>query len=245
MIYDYLIEVVRKKGAGYFVLLDPEKLPAHKLGEVIAAASEGGADAILVGGSTLCSGDFDDFASKVKAGSDLPVIIFPGGAYQISESVDAILFLSLISGRNPQYLIGEQVRAAPLIREYGLETIPVGYMLIESGNLTSVQFISNTLPIPREKIEVAVSHALAAEYMGMKMVYLDGGSGAKSSVPTNMIRAIKDAISIPIIVGGGITGPEEARLKVASGASFVVTGNITEKDPSMVKDFARAIHGNP
>lgn len=245
MIYDYLIEVVQKKGAGYFVLLDPEKLPAHKLGEVIAGASEGGADAILVGGSTLCSGDFDDFASKAKASSDLPVIIFPGGAYQISESVDAILFLSLISGRNPQYLIGEQVRAAPLIKEYGLETIPVGYMLIESGNLTSVQFISNTLPIPREKIEVAVSHALAAEYMGMKMVYLDGGSGAKSSVPTNMIKAIRDAVSIPIIVGGGITRPEEARLKVASGASFVVTGNITETDPSMVKDFARAIHGSP
>lgn len=224
------------------ILLDPEKLPLGSLGEVVSRASEGGVDAILVGGSTLYSGGFDAFVCAVKASSDLPVIIFPGGAYQISKSADALLFLSLISGRNPQYLIGEQVKAAPLLKKHGVETIPVGYMLIESGSLTSVQFISNTLPIPREKIEVAVSHALAAQYLGMKMVYLDGGSGARSSVPDEMIREIRDAVSIPILVGGGIRKPEEASRKVASGASFVVTGNVIEENPSMVKNFALAIH---
>lgn len=242
MVYDYLRKVVEEKGAGYLVLLDPEKLPLPELREVVSQISEGGADGILVGGSTLYSGDFEEFVSQVKARSELPVIVFPGGAYQISRSADAILFLSLISGRNPQYLIAEQVSAAPLLKKYGIETIPVGYMLIESGNPTSVQFISSTLPIPREKTEIAVSHALAAEYLGMRMVYLDGGSGARSSVPDEMIRAVRDAISVPIIVGGGIRNPEEASLKVASGASFVVTGSATEEEPSVVRDFARAIH---
>ena len=242
MVYDYLMEVVGKKGAGYLVLLDPEKLSLARVGEVVSQIWKGGADAILIGGSTLYSADFDAIVAEVKGNSERPVIIFPGGAYQISRHADALLFLSLISGRNPQYLIGEQVRAAPLIKRYGLETIPVGYMLIESGNLTSVQFVSNTSPIPRDKIELAKSHALAAQYLGMKMVYLDGGSGAKESVPTRMIKEIRDSIALPVIVGGGIRRPEEAREKVEAGADFVVTGNLIEENPAMVKDFAEAIH---
>lgn len=242
MVYDYLMEVVGEKGAGYLVLLDPEKIPLARVREVVSQIWKGGADAILIGGSTLYSADFDAIVAEVKGNSERPVIIFPGGAYQISRHADALLFLSLISGRNPQYLIGEQVRAAPLIKRYGLETIPVGYMLIESGNLTSVQFVSNTSPIPRDKIELAKSHALAAQYLGMKMAYLDGGSGAKESVPTRMIKEIRDSIALPVIVGGGIRRPEEAREKVEAGADFVVTGNLIEENPAMVKDFAEAIH---
>jgi len=181
---------------------------------------------------------------EIKAHVKVPVTIFPGNANQVSRHADAILFLSLISGRNPHLLIGEQVKAAPAIKEFGLEPIPTGYMLIESGAPTSVQFMSDTQPIPRNKPDIAKAHALAAEYLGMKMVFLEAGSGAENPVPDNIVRQVKDFISIPIIVGGGIKDPNIARNKVKSGASFVVIGNFLEEDDSLVREFADAIHIN-
>ena len=182
---------------------------------------------------------------RIKELSSLPVIIFPGASSHLSQHADAILFLSLISGRNPDFLIGEHVKAAPLIRKYGIEPIPTGYMLIDGGARTSVQFMSSTQPIPRDKSDIAVVHAMAAEMLGMQLVYLECGSGAPLPVPDEMISAIKSKIDIPIIVGGGITDPDMAAAKVRAGADFIITGNVLEKadNISLVYEFAQAIHG--
>jgi putative glycerol-1-phosphate prenyltransferase len=157
---------------------------------------------------------------------------------------DAILFLLLISGRNPEHLIGNQVTAAPIIKRIGLEAISTGYMLIEAGKTTSAEFMSNTKPIPQNKPDIAVAHALAAEFIGMKLLYLDSGSGADFPVPDEMIQKIAKHSSLPMIIGGGIRNPEVAREKVKAGASFVVTGTINEQNSnhSLVREFAEAVH---
>jgi phosphoglycerol geranylgeranyltransferase len=172
------------------------------------------------------------------------VVIFPGSFAQITPDADAILFTSLISGRNPNYLIDEQVKGAPLVKQYGLEPIPTGYMLIESGALTSVQYISGTFPIPRAKTDIAVAHALAAQYLGMKMVYLEAGSGADKPVPPEMIRSVVSHIEIPVMAGGGISTPEQCAERIEAGASFVVCGNCFENDPKHVclQELAAAAH---
>lgn len=226
------------------MLVDPDRLnprEVKKLGEV---ASEAGVDAFLVGGSLLMSDRLDETIRVLRESSSRPTLLFPGASNQLSRFADGILFLSLLSGRNPDFLIGEHVRAAPLIREYKLEAIPTGYLLVEGGAYTSVQFMSGTLPIPRDKIDIAVAHALAAEYLGMKTLYLEAGSGAKWSVPEEMIQSVRSYISLPIIVGGGITTPEIAAAKIRAGADFIVTGNILEHkgDLALVREFAEAIH---
>ena len=177
------------------------------------------------------------FFERIKEQVDIPVISFPGGASQVTPAADAILFLSMISGRNPELLIGQQVKGAPILKEFGVEIISTGYMLIESGTLTSVEFMSNTRPIPRDKYDIAMAHALAAEYIGMKLVYLEAGSGAARSVPDEMVRAVVDYISLPVVVGGGIREAETARAKVEAGASFVVTGKIVEDDHSRLREL--------
>ena len=239
MIYSYLINIFKDKRAAFLALIDPD---ANDSEPSIKSICTGGADVILVGGSTIGTADFDSFVQLVKSSASVPVIIFPGSSMQISRNADAILFLSLLSGRNPEYLIGEHIKASPIIKQFGLEVLPTGYLLIESGATTSVLSISHTLPIPRNKSDVAKYHALAAEYMGMKFVYLEAGSGAQNSVPEDMISAVKDYISIPIIVGGGIRTPEEAKAKVRAGASCIVIGNVLQKNPELTKDFANAIH---
>lgn len=226
------------------MLVDPDRLgprEVHKLGEV---ASEAGVDAFLVGGSLLMSDRLDETIRALRESSSLPTLLFPGASNQLSRFADGILFLSLLSGRNPDFLIGEHVRAAPLIREYKLEAIPTGYLLVEGGAYTSVQFMSGTLPIPRDKTDIAVAHALAAEYLGMKTLYLEAGSGAKWSVPEEMIHSVRSFISLPIIVGGGITTPDVAAAKRRAGADFVVTGNVLEGKGNLllVREFADAIH---
>jgi phosphoglycerol geranylgeranyltransferase len=192
----------------------------------------------------MSTDEFEHHLTMIKQNTSVPVIIFPGSIMQVSSVADAILFLILISGRNPEHLIGSQVIAAPLIRRSGLEPISTGYMLIEGGNTTSAEFMSNTKPIPRDKTDIAVAHALAAEIIGMKLVYLDAGSGANASVPEEMIRAIARTCSLPMIVGGGIRTPEDARRKVEAGASFIVTGTITEHNNhrSFIREFAEAVH---
>jgi len=241
-VYQKLINIKEKKGAGFLVLLDPDRLSIPEIVELAKKSEEGGADGFLVGSSLLLSSRFDESIKQIRSNVNLPVIIFPGNANQVSRYADAILFLSLISGRNPHLLIGEQVKAAPMIKEFGLEPIPTGYLIIESGKATSVQFMSDTQPIPKDKPDIAKAHALAAEYLGMKFVFLEAGSGAESPVPDLVTREIRDFISIPIIVGGGIKEPDAAYRKVKCGASFVVIGNALEKDDSIIKEFAEAIH---
>jgi phosphoglycerol geranylgeranyltransferase len=243
-VFEYLINTKNKKGAGYLVLIDPDKQDIESASVFASQSVEAGVDALLVGSSFLMSDRLDDVVKNVKDISGLPVIISPGASNHISRYADAILFLSLISGRNPEFLIGEHVKAAPTIKRHGIEPIPTGYMLVEGGSCTSVQFISATLPIPRDKSDIAVAHAIAAEMLGMKCVYLECGSGSPQSVPNEMITAIKEQIAIPVIVGGGIVKPEMANEKVKAGADFIVTGNILEKEGniSLMREFADAIH---
>ncbi|MBD3376913.1 geranylgeranylglyceryl/heptaprenylglyceryl phosphate synthase [candidate division KSB1 bacterium] len=243
-VFEQLLHAKKERGAAYLVLIDPDKQSVEDAVKLAKMCEKAGVDALLVGGSLLFAHIFGELIKAIKAACDLPVIIFPGGARQISPYADAILFLSLISGRNPHHLIGEQVISAPIIKSMKLETISTGYMFIEAGNVTSAQFLSDSRPIPRKKTDIALAHALAAEYLGMRCIYLEAGSGAKLSVPEEMIGLLYQHVTIPMIVGGGIRTPEEALRKVEAGASFVVTGNVVEKNPELgfLKAFADAIH---
>ena len=240
----YLHEVIEKHKAGYLVLIDPDECKIEKCAKLAYEIEQAGADAILLGGSLLTK-DIQPIAIDLKASTSLPIILFPGDSMHLTPHADAVLYMSLISGRNPNYLIGEQVKAAPLIQQYNLEPIPTGYMLIDGGNRTTVEFMSGTIPIPRNKPDIAGTHALAAQYMGMKMVYLEAGSGAELPVPDDMISMVNSQIEIPLIVGGGIRSPDIAALKVNAGADFIVTGNILEENCSyeFMKQFADAVHG--
>ncbi len=244
--YQRLLSLLQDRRAGFLFLIDPDKTSVETIPTTIHQIEKGGSDGILVGGSLLFSNRFDEFIRIVKQETNLPVIIFPGSSRQISAEADAILFLTFVSSRNPNFLIGEQVLAAPIIHSLELETISTGYMHVESGNTTTVEFLSGSRPIPRDKSEIAVAHALAAEYLGMKFVYLEAGSGAKYSPPNDMIMNITEHVNVPLIVGGGIRNPQEAGEKVEAGAKFIVIGNALEKDfrQSEVQLFSDMIHGS-
>jgi phosphoglycerol geranylgeranyltransferase len=214
----------------YWVLLDPDDFSLTDAAHVARESELSGADALLIGGSLLYSNHFDAFVSAVKKAVSIPVILFPGDSAQLSRHADALLYLSLVSGRNPTNLIGEHVKAAPVIRECGIEPIATAYMLVESGSVSSVEFMSNTRPLPRSKPGIAAAHALAAQYMGMSLVYLEAGSGAQLSVPPEMIRLVKKWVEIPVIVGGGIRDVATAREKLDAGADIIVTGTIVTKE---------------
>ena len=243
-IYESLLSTSKTKGAAYCVLIDPDKIEASKLPAFVEQATEAGVDAFLIGGSLIVDDSFEQCIKTIKQHTKVPAVIFPGGVMQISPAADAILFLSIISGRNPQHLIGDQVLAAPIVKRIGLEAISTAYMLIESGRTTSAEFMSNTQPLPRHKPDIAVAHAMAAEILGFKMIYLEAGSGAEQSVPEEMIGTIAKYCSVPLIVGGGLRTPEDARKKVQAGAKFIVTGTVLEKNgnASLIKEFASAIH---
>ena len=192
----------------------------------------------------MVNGDFESFIEKVKTYTNLPSIIFPGSITQVSSFADAILFLSVVSGRNPEHLIGKHVLAAPSIKKSGIEAISTAYILVESGSTTTAIYMSGSLPIPRNKPEIAAATALASEYLGMKLIYLEAGSGADNSVPNEMIKAVSSQCTIPLIVCGGIRNPQTAREKVENGASVIVTGNYFEDENNwdLIKDFASAVH---
>lgn len=243
-VFQRLLDTRRQRGAALWALLDPDRAQGEEILDLALQCERSDVDALLVGSSLLLSSRFEGALKLIKGKVTLPVIIFPGNANQVSPYADAILYLSLISGRNPDLLIGEQVKAAPLIREYGLEPIPTGYMIVDSGGPTSVQFMSNTQPLPRERPDLARAHALAAQYLGMKMLYLEAGSGAKSSVPERIIEEVSGYVDLPLIVGGGIRTPEEAALKVKAGADFVVVGNTFEETAGQerIEAFSQAVH---
>ncbi len=195
-----------------------------------AEAERVGVKAILIGGSFIAHDGFDEAVKAVKGQVRIPVVLFPGSSRQVSKFADGILFMSLLSGRNPQYLIGEQVMAAPIIKRLGLPHLPMAYLLIESGAVTAAEFVSDTRPIPRTKPKFAVAHAMAAELFGMQAVYLEAGSGAKLPVPEEMIRMVVKSVAIPIIVGGGITTPELAAKAAKAGARAIVVGTAVEEN---------------
>ncbi len=243
-VYRYLMDVKERRGAGFLVLMDPDRSSREVVVEHALKCRDVGVDALLVGTSLMMRNEFHDHVEALSESVDIPVIIFPGGKSQIAEKADAILFLSLISGRNPEYIIGEQVRSAPFIKSMGLEAISTAYLLIESGRMTSVEFMSNTKPIPSDKPDIVVAHAIAAEILGMKMIYLEAGSGAVQPVPDTIIREVVSEVTIPVVVGGGIRDPGTVAMKVAAGASFVVVGNHLEKSDNMshLEAFVRAAH---
>jgi phosphoglycerol geranylgeranyltransferase len=245
-IYNYLQNTIGSKGAAYLVLLDPDKVSKDRLPAFVKHCEKAGVDSFLIGGSLMLNNNFESFIKKVKENTKLPAIIFPGSVHQISDAADAILYLSVISGRNPEHLIGKHVLAAPLIKEAGIEPISTGYILVESGVTTTAQYMSGSLPIPKNKPEIAASTALAAEYLGMKFIYLEAGSGADTTVPDEMIKKVSGFCTIPIIVGGGIKTPSVARRKIENGAKLIVTGNFFENENnwSLIKDFADAVHIN-
>lgn len=243
-IYNHLLNTIQLKGAAYLILLDPDKLPALRLPGFLKHCEKSGVDGFLIGGSLMMSNNFESFIKVVKENSELPAIIFPGGVNQVSPVADAILFLSVVSGRNADHLIGKHVIAAPLIKKAGIEPISTGYILVESGQTTTAVYMSGSMPVPRNKPEIAAATALASEYLGMKLIYLEAGSGAIESVPDEMVKAVSDVCKIPVIVGGGIKTPQAARNKVENGAGIIVTGNFFENENNwdMIRDFANAVH---
>ena len=224
------------------VLLDPDKVPAERLISVINYAETAAVDYFFVGGSHLSGTNFSGCISKLKDLTQIPVVIFPGDQMQVDPNADALLFLSLISGRNPEFLIGKHVQAAPVIKEYGLEVISCGYMLIEGGNTSAVQYISHTFPIPAAKTGIALSTAIAAEMLGMKTIYLEAGSGAANHVPLKMIEKISKNVTVPLIVGGGIRDGATAKQICNAGADLIVVGTAFEKDPSLIAEISSAIY---
>ena len=220
------------------VLIDPDKVNELHLDKICHNCNEAGVDFFFVGGSLLTNGDLANTVLSIKNRSTIPVVLFPGNHQQVDEHADAILLLSLISGRNPDLLIGQHVLAAQRLKSAEIEIMPTGYLLIDGGNMTTVQYVSGTAPIPVNRPEIAATTALAGEQLGMKLIFAEAGSGAKHPVPAEMIRAIRREINIPLIVGGGIRTPEKAEESYAAGADIVVVGNQFETNPELIFEIA-------
>ena len=236
--------ILKKTGEGrkqLAVLIDPDKFESSAIIEIANSAQ---VDYFFVGGSLLANGSIERCIKTIKKNSTIPVIIFPGSAMQICADADAILLISLISGRNPELLIGQHVIAAPYLKQSGLEILSTGYMLVDSGRATTASYISNSLPIPHDKSEIAACTAMAGEMLGMKLIYLDGGSGALKPVSEKMIKSVKENTKTPLIVGGGIRSVEQAVLSLSAGADVIVVGNALENDPDLLFSIADAVHKN-
>lgn len=240
-IYSALCDAKKQGSKKLAVLVDPDKASRAQLGTLVEAAVECSVDYFFAGGSLLTHGNLGDTIRILKSLSDIPVVIFPGSHHQIEKDADAILLLSLVSGRNPDLLIGQHVMAAPRLKASNLELLPTGYILVGNGN-TTVQYISNTHPIPDNKPEIAACTALAAEQLGMKLIFAEAGSGAAVPVSNQVISAIHEMISIPLIVGGGIRDAAKAEANCKAGADVIVIGNILEKDPGALREIAEAVH---
>lgn len=222
------------------LLIDPDKHTEDSLSKLLEIAKQAQVDLIFVGGSLL-SKPIAPVITACKEKTQLPTIIFPGNALQVSPEADALLFLTLVSGRNPEFLIGQQIQAAPVIQKYNLTTIPTAYILIDGGNVTSVEYISNTKPIPRSKTDIATATALAAKYMGMQAVYLEAGSGAQNPVPQEITKAVKQTSQLITIVGGGIRNEEAARKAFDAGADIVVIGSVAEENPKALFEICSLV----
>jgi phosphoglycerol geranylgeranyltransferase len=242
-LYKQLLGKKQKGAKSFAVLIDPDKVDAAAIDTLVRLSVNAGVDYFLVGGSLVISNQLDEVVQQIKAACDIPVILFPGSPSQISKYADALLYLSLISGRNAELLIGQHVISAPFVKQSGLEIISTGYMVVDGGAPTTVSYISNATPLPSDKNEIAMCTAMAGEMLGMKVIYMDAGSGAKRPITEQMIQSVAKQISVPLIIGGGITNPEKAYLNCKAGADVIVIGNAIEKDASLIKEMSDAIHG--
>jgi len=226
---EYLLNKIQHDGAIHITLLDPEKESPETAAKTAREAEKCKTAAIMVGGSTITStSQLEETVKAIKKAVKIPVILFPNNVTGICRYADAIWFMSLLNSVDPYFIVGAQVLGAPIIKKFGLEPIPLGYIIVGEGGAASV--IGRAFPIPFNKPELAVAHAMAAEYMGMRFVYLEAGSGVKRSVPLNMIKMVKNVVSVPVIVGGGIRSGEQVKEVVGAGADVVVTGTVTEEE---------------
>ncbi|MBI5373253.1 MAG: geranylgeranylglyceryl/heptaprenylglyceryl phosphate synthase [Sphingobacteriales bacterium] len=244
-IYQTLADRKKQGKKSFAVLIDPDRVDTAVLDELIGLSLDAKVDYFLVGGSLVISNHLDECIQHIKQHCSIPVILFPGSPSQVSRYADALLYLSLISGRNPELLIGQHVVSAPFVRQSGLEIMPTGYIVVDGGAPTTVSYISNAAPIPADKNDIAMCTAMAGEMLGMKLIYMDAGSGAKRPVTESMIKAVADHIESPLIVGGGIIHPEKAYLNCRAGADVIVVGNAIEKDASLIKEMSDAVHSVP
>jgi len=241
MINDILTNSVSKQEKQLAVLVDPDKTQPTDLFGLIKNANACNVDYFFVGGSHVQHDRIDDVIIELKSHSEIPVVIFTGSNKKIIKQAEAILLLSLISGRNPEYLIGQHVNAAFDLRESGLEILPTSYLLIDGGKVTSVAYVSNTIPIPRDKEDLVVGTALAGKMLGQRVTYIDTGSGAVDSVPLDIISSVKKEVGLPLIIGGGIRTPEQAWQICNAGADIIVIGNAFEEDPELLFDIKSAV----
>jgi len=242
LVLKHLLENTSNGKKQLAVLIDPDSVSTEAmLVNTCKLCNAANVDLILVGGSLITNGFFERSIGIIKQETNIPVLLFPGNIMQIDKHADAILLLSLISGRNPEMLIGKHVLAAPTLKKAGIEILPTGYMLIDGGNITSVSYMSNTTPIPADKSSIAACTAMAGEMLGLKIIYLDAGSGAKNPIPGKLISEVKENISIPLFVGGGMRTPEAVKAACDAGADVVVVGNAIEKDPSIILKLADTV----
>jgi putative glycerol-1-phosphate prenyltransferase len=239
MVYPLLVGASSKRCL-FALLIDPDKYNVSQSNHIAQRATDAGVDLILVGGS-LITNSIAETISVLKLNTKIPIVLFPGSPMQFNSSADAILLLSLISGRNADYLIGNHVQVALQVKNSGVEVIPTGYVLIDGGSSTSVQYMSNTTPIPAGKTDIAVATCVAGEMLGLKTLYLEAGSGAINPVPPKVIEAVRGNVNIPIIVGGGIRTPEQVKNAKLAGSSMVVVGSAIEDNPTMLDQLVKAL----
>lgn len=240
-VYASIVERKQSGQKSFVVLIDPDKVNSSSLSSLVNRANRAGVDYFFVGGSLVVSDHLDDCIQLIKKESKIPVILFPGSPSQISKHADALLYLSLISGRNPELLIGQHVISAPFVKKSGLEIISTGYMVIDGGAPTTVSYISGAAPIPADKADIALCTAMAGEMLGTKLIYMDSGSGAKKPITEEMISLVAKNIDVPLVIGGGIRDAEKAYLNCKAGADVIVVGNAIEQNPSLLEEMAAAI----
>jgi putative glycerol-1-phosphate prenyltransferase len=245
IIYQSIVNRKKNGQKSFAVLIDPDKVDAGKIDDLTELALNAKVDYLLVGGSLVISNHLDEVVQQIKKNCSIPIILFPGTPSGVSRYADGLLYLSLISGRNPELLIGQHVISAPAVKKSGLEIISTGYMVVDGGAPTTVSYISNASPIPADKNEIAMCTAMAGEMLGMKLIYMDAGSGAKRPVTEEMVGIVAANIDIPLVIGGGIRNPEKAYVNCRAGADLIVVGNAIEKDASLIKEMADAVHSAP
>lgn len=245
MILSRLQTLKRQRQSGFAVLADPDKIAPAEMPYLARLCNDAGVDFLFVGGSLLMMHQMEACIQRFKAESDIPVVLFPGSPAQVTPYADALLYLSLISGRNADLLIGQHVLSAPQVKASGLEVISTGYMVVDGGAPTTVSYISGTMPLPADKPDIALATAWAGELQGKHTIYLDAGSGARRPISEEMIARVSANIAVPLIVGGGMRSPEQVYTACAAGANTVVVGNAIEKDPGLIREMAAAARVAP
>ena len=241
-IYNNILKNKAKNKKTFALLIDPDKQNQKQLLSIIEQAQNTKTDYFFVGGSLLANDSLDLCLNTLKENSTIPIILFPGNAMQVNDKANGILFLSLISGRNAEMLIGKQVITAPILKQSSLEILSTGYILVNSGKPTTASYMSNTIPIPHDKNSVAAATAMAGEMLGLKLIFMDGGSGAKNPISEEMIKAVSQCISVPLIIGGGIRSGRKAISNCKAGADIIVVGDAIEKNKNLIKEIAEAVH---